>query len=339
MQNKYIARWLFLCCFMVFLIIIVGGFTRLTDSGLSITQWKPITGIIPPFSSSQWQEAFEKYQESPEYKEYNYDMSISDFKFIFLVEFIHRFIARLIALIYLIPLIYCYFRYHIEQNDKKIYLLILSLFGLEGFIGWYMVKSGLVNIPHVSHFRLALHLMLAVLIYTLLFWQLMKNSFDILLIDRKKNLRSLQRLCFFTVILLFGQVFVGALVAGLDAGKVYNTFPLMGHSMVPPEVNLLNCTVHDLYDPIFLQFIHRCYAYILSFIIIILVISCINVGNKKLSKIAYFLMFAIILQFALGIITILYNVPLVVALLHQACSIFLLSCILWCYFVLTRSYL
>ena len=164
-EDYYFTVWLVVCCCMVALMVFIGGLTRLTNSGLSIVEWKPISGVIPPITDSEWAEEFAKYKTSPEYLKLNSHMVVGEFKFIFWLEFIHRFIARLTGLIYFLPLLYFYIKGKINVKSGGVYLLTLMLFAMQGFIGWYMVKSGLVNMPHVSHFRLAAHLIIAFFIY------------------------------------------------------------------------------------------------------------------------------------------------------------------------------
>lgn len=248
-DTRVITKWLLLTCIMVIAMIIVGGITRLTGSGLSIVEWRPVTGILPPFSYDAWQDEFAKYQLCPEYNAVNYGMTLSEFKFIYLLEFIHRLLGRATGLIYILPLIYFYFKGIIKNRDILSYIIILLLFCVQGFMGWYMVKSGLVNHPSVSHFRLAFHLIIAVIIYYLLFYKLVKNYCDILLISSQTNLKLPLILCIASLAMIYVQIFLGALVAGLDAGLIYNSFPLMGGNFIPTEIKDNFLSFKNLYDP------------------------------------------------------------------------------------------
>ncbi|KAJ6645058.1 Heme A synthase, partial [Pseudolycoriella hygida] len=334
MQILIIKRWLIVCCCMVVVMIFLGGVTRLTDSGLSIVEWKPVTGIIPPFNNSSWQSEFVKYQNFPEYQQRNIDMSLSEFKFIFWLEFIHRLAGRITGLLYLIPLLYFFIKGKINRSSVFVYLTILILFFVQGFIGWYMVKSGLILHPYVSHFRLGCHLIIAVIIYNLLFCQLMLGSFDILLISHGLKLSSQKFFCLLSLILIYMQILLGALVAGLDGGLVYNSFPLMGNNFIPKEVTFDSLNIQSFNDPVFVQFIHRIGAYMVSISIILLGNSLVKLAHPKLKRVACAILLVLGLQILSGIIVVLYSVPISIALLHQIFAIILLSCISWCYFLL-----
>ncbi len=331
-RKLLIKRWLFSCCFMVILMILLGGITRLTDSGLSIVEWKPITGIIPPLSTASWQEEFAKYQNFPEYHYRN--VTMAEFKCIFWLEFIHRFAGRLTGLIYLLPLIYFLINKQLDKKAIFTYFIVLLLFFAQGFMGWYMVQSGLNLHPYVSHFRLSGHLIIAVIIYNLLFYQLMKNSFDILPVAEVK-FTTLKIFCLVSLLSLYIQIMLGGLVAGLDAGLVYNSFPLMGNNFIPEEVMSENFNIQSFNDPAIVQFFHRMGAYIVCASTLLLVISLIKSGHARLQKVAYSIIVLLILQMLAGIITVLYSVPTLVALMHQILAVMLLSSLSWCYFLLS----
>lgn len=338
MLQISIKYWLVTICLMVIMMIFLGGLTRLTGSGLSIVEWQPVSGIIPPINNGDWQEEFGKYRQSPEYQKKNNNMTITEFKFIFLLEFIHRLAGRITGLIYLLPLVYFAINRKITTKSYPIYIVILLLFILQGGMGWYMVKSGLISRPYVSHFRLACHLIIAVAIYNLLFNQLMNDNFDILLINRQKNLNYPRFFCLLSIIMIYLQIFLGGLVAGLDAGLVYNNFPLMGDSFVPREITSCELLSLDiLNDPVFVQFIHRIGAYNLSIIIMLLAASLIKLNHPKLNKLTIYIIGTLILQILLGIFTILYSVPIIFALLHQFMAIMLLSSVLWGYFLIKSA--
>ncbi len=337
MSQILVKRWLAACCCMVVFMIFWGGFTRLTDAGLSIVEWKPVSGVVPPLNTVEWQDEFSKYQQSVEYKQKNTNITLSEFKFIFWIEFIHRFAGRVVGLLYLIPLLYFLVTKQIASKSLPVYLGILLLFAVQGFMGWYMVKSGLILQPYVSHFRLAGHLIIAIIIYNLLFYQLMKNSFDILLNEQTISLNLAKLCCLVTISIVYIQIFLGGLVAGLDAGQVYNSFPLMGNNFIPEELAFKLLTIDSLSDPVIVQFFHRMGAYMLCVSAGFLVVSLIKTKHPKLNKVAYYIVGVLLLQMLAGIVTILYSVPVLIALLHQICAIILLSCILWSYFLLKSA--
>lgn len=336
-QKSLIIRWLFISCIMVIAMIIIGGITRLTGSGLSIVEWRPITGILLPFSFEGWQAEFVKYKAFPEYNSVNYGMTLSEFKFIYLLEFTHRLFGRITSIIYILPLVYFYFKGIIKNRDMLPYIIALLLFCVQGFMGWYMVKSGLLNNPSVSHFRLAFHLIIAVIIYHILFYQLIKNRCDILLIPAQINLKLPLIFSGIAITVIYVQIFLGALVAGLDAGLIYNSFPLMGDSFVPMEIKDNFFNLVNLHDPVFIQFIHRLGGYIVFMVVMALAICLLKIKHPKLNKIAYFLMIALLVQISTGIITLLYSVPIIIASTHQFFAIVLLSALIWCYFLIKNS--
>ena len=336
-HNKIISVWLCTMCFFIVLMIFIGGFTRLTEAGLSITEWNPVSGILPPLNENSWNIEFGKYKNSPEYKNINFGMSLDEFKSIYLIEFIHRIAGRITGLLYIIPLLIFLLKGYIKPNEVGIYCIGLMLFLSQGVMGWYMVKSGLVFDPHVSHYRLAAHLLLAVLLYTLFFWQFMKSKLDIVLFPAAVDVSLEKALCKFAIIVLLLQIVLGAFVAGLDAGLVYNQFPLMGEGFVPNEIKISTLSLSSFSDPVFVQFAHRMTAYLLSVIIVIFCIKGWKIGNKKLSLVLGYIFVALVIQVLLGIVTLVYNVPIELALLHQLGAVLLLSCLIWAYFLLKYS--
>lgn len=336
-RNKFVSIWLFAMCIAVIFMIFIGGLTRLTDSGLSITEWNPVTGILPPLDSQSWKTEFGKYQQSPEYIKYNSGMSLDEFKPIYFLEFYHRIAGRLTALLYLIPLIFFITTGKINKDDLGIYVLALILLACQGVMGWYMVKSGLISDPHVSHYRLAAHLLFAVFLYTILFWQLMKNLFDPLLLPGDTSVTLQKFWCFVSIALLLAQIVFGAFVAGLDAGLVYNSFPLMGDSFIPHEVLELTFSTYSFSEPVFIQFIHRILAYILFIVITIFCFFSLKLKNNKYSISIFYVTIALCIQMLAGILTVIYMAPIPVALFHQFGAVFLLSCLLWSCFLLMSS--
>ena len=251
------SNWLILMFFLVSSMIVVGGLTRLTDSGLSITDWEFFRGFFPPLNNETWNAYFDSYKKIPEYKLQNYSMNLNEFKVIFWWEWAHRIFGRIIGLAFLIPLIF----FSIKVGFKKLINLhlIFVLICFQGFLGWYMVKSGLVNNIDVSHFRLSFHLLFAFIILSLIFW----NYLD--LIHFKENDRKLKNfLPEIFMILIFLQIVFGAFVSGMDAGKIYNTWPLMGNSYFPDDNKIINLFEFSaLSDASLVQYLHRNIAYLI----------------------------------------------------------------------------
>ena len=257
--NNQLSIWLILMFFFVSVMIIVGGLTRLTDSGLSITKWQLFTGFLPPLNESDWLVYFNLYKEIPEFKLQNFDMTIQEFKVIFWWEWAHRFLGRLVGISFLFPLIYFSFKLKISKLVNL--YLIFFLICFQGFIGWYMVSSGLVERTDVSHFRLSLHLFIAFLILSLIFW-------NYLIVNVKKSFSTKinSSLIFIFLILIFTQIIMGAFVSGMDAGKIYNTWPFMGNTYFPNDNDLNNLFKLSAFsDPSLVQFIHRNLAYLICF--------------------------------------------------------------------------
>ena len=318
--DKYLYYWLIVMFILVSSIIIVGGLTRLTDSGLSITQWELIKGFIPPLSKSEWDNYFSLYKQIPEYKLQNFDMTINEFKIIFWWEWAHRFLGRIIGLFFFIPLIYFSYKKGISQT-KSLFLIFL-LICFQGFLGWFMVASGLVDRVDVSHFRLSLHLTTAFIILSLILWNILKykkyNFTDNQII--KYNLPSI---FLFTIFL---QIIFGAFVSGMDAGKIYNTWPLMGNNYFPNDnifLNLFNIKVFS--DPSLVQFIHRNLAYLILIIFLLILYFVIKDKLFKFYKIMKSLGIILFIQIFLGIITILSGAQMILASMHQISSIILIS--------------
>ena len=270
--NIYISYWLLLITFLVALMIFVGGLTRLTDSGLSITRWDLISGILPPLSLNDWEISFSLYKQIPEYKLLNSSMTLKQFKTIYWWEYIHRLLGRFVGLTYLIPLLFFTFKKVIKKNSLISLYLILFLIFFQGFIGWYMVKSGLTEGIDVSHYRLSLHLTLAFIIYILLLWNYLKYKNQQIFIHNKKMPLYLPILFIFCILV---QICVGGFVSGLDAGKLYQTWPLMNQSYFPDDTNIKDLFSMEAFKtPSIVQFIHRNIAYFIillfSFITIII---------------------------------------------------------------------
>ena len=317
--RNFISKWLLLMFFLISGMILVGGLTRLTDSGLSITEWEFFKGFLPPLNSNSWNFYFEAYKQIPEYKLQNYTMTLDEFKVIFWWEWAHRFFGRVIGIFYLIPLVF--FSIKIGFKNMMNFHFIFLLICFQGFMGWYMVQSGLVNNVDVSHFRLSIHLLFAFIILSLILW-----NYFILNHDEKYEKNLINYLPEILLFLIFLQIVIGAFVSGMDAGKIYNSWPLMGNSYFPDDNNLLNLfKISAFSDPSLVQFIHRNLAYLITFIYLILIVLVYKKKIYKLFKAINILGLIILLQIILGILTVLTGAGIIVASLHQFSSILLIS--------------
>lgn len=322
--NIYISCWLLLITFLVALMIIVGGLTRLTDSGLSITRWDLISGILPPLSLNEWEKSFSLYKQIPEYKLLNSSMTLVQFKTIYWWEYIHRLLGRFVGLFYFIPLFYFTYKKIIKKNSLISLYLILFLIIFQGFIGWYMVKSGLVEGTNVSHYRLALHLTLAFIIFILLLWNYLKYRNQLNFIHNKKLPSYLLILFIFCILV---QICMGAFVSGLDAGQIYQSWPLMNRSYFPDDSNLKDLFSLKAFEtPSIVQFIHRNIAYfiILLFSFIVTIIYK-NEDFIYLRNTALLVFIFLFLQTFFGILTVLSGTQIILASMHQIGSILLVT--------------
>ena len=318
-QNKFIQIWLISIIFLLTFMIIVGGLTRLTDSGLSITEWELFKGFLPPLSQNDWLNYFELYKNIPEYTEQNYNMSLSEFKIIFWWEWAHRFLGRLIGIVFLIPLIYLFFKH--DFNFVKKYLLIFLLICFQGFLGWYMVSSGLVDRVDVSHYRLSIHLFVAFVILSLVIWEFLLN---INLKKIKINFKTYLPEIF--LFLLFIQLILGAFVSGMDAGKIYNNWPLMGQNYYPDDSYFSDLFKLNAFDnPSIVQFIHRNMAYVILIFYLFVVFKFSKIKVKYINNIIYIIGIILFLQIFLGILTLLSGANIFYSSLHQINTIFLFS--------------
>ena len=317
-SNYQLKIWMVSLLVMIMLIILVGGLTRLTDSGLSITSWELFIGSLPPLTNNKWLEYFDLYKTIPEYKEQNFNMTLGEFKIIFWWEWAHRQLGRLICLTVLLPMIYFTFKNGLWI--LKEYSIIFFLVCFQGFIGWYMVSSGLVERVDVSHYRLSLHLVTAFIILSIVFWKFLKlTNLKINEITFKLNLIK------FFLFLLYLQLVIGAFVSGMDAGKVYNTWPLMGTSYFPDDsrfVEFFNISLFD--NPSIVQFIHRNLAYLICFIYLYILYEVLKNGNSRLKFPILIIGGTLLFQIFLGILTILSGVKIFYASLHQINSILII---------------
>tara|TARA_Y100000590_G_scaffold288623_1_gene324973 strand:+ start:2420 stop:3451 length:1032 start_codon:yes stop_codon:yes gene_type:complete len=329
--KNYISIWLILMFFIISLMIVVGGLTRLTDSGLSITQWELFSGLLPPLNDSSWNHYFNLYKKIPEYKLQNFSMSIDEFKVIFWWEWIHRFLGRLVGLSFLIPLLF----FSLKIGFKKLFnlYLIFALICFQGVLGWYMVSSGLVDRVDVSHFRLSVHLLVAFLILSLILWNYLKLK-NTIIINQKLG----YSIPLIFLILLFLQISTGAFVSGMDAGQIYNSWPLMGSSYFPDDNKFINLfSLEAFSDPSLVQFMHRNLAY---FILLFYLLILIKVYKNNLNNFFYavnLLGILLIIQILLGIMTLIYGAQILLASMHQTSSIFLVSSSVYLIFLNSNS--
>ena len=328
--NNQLSIWLITMFWIVSIMIVVGGLTRLTDSGLSITEWQLFSGFFPPLNQNDWVLYFNLYKEIPEFKLQNFNMSMQEFKIIFWWEWAHRFLGRLIGIGFLIPLIYFSIKIKISNLINLYFIFILICF--QGFIGWYMVSSGLVDRVDVSHFRLSVHLIIAFLILSLIFWNYLKIKVSNNILNKINPL-----LPFFFLILIFLQIIFGAFVSGMDAGKIYNSWPLMGNTYFPNDNSLNNLfKLSALSEPSLVQFIHRNLAYIIGIFYLYIFYKIYKNKFYDLYKSVNILGFFIVLQIILGIFTILYGAQIYISSMHQLSSIFLVSSCVYFFYLNTK---
>ncbi len=323
-DNKAVLYWLLTGCFLIFVMVVVGGITRLTHSGLSITNYKLISGTIPPMNEVEWQAAFDLYKQYPEYQKLNTHFTLEDFKDIYFWEWIHRVIGRCIGLVFLLPFLYFLLKKQLSKSTLKKCLILLTLGAFQGFLGWYMVKSGLVDNPDVSHYRLAAHLTTAFITFAYTFWV----ALDVRFPSKKEVNIPFRNLVRFGLGLLLLQIVYGAFVAGLDAGWIHNHWPMMS------EGKFMHETVYIEQTPLYknfiegksgVQFVHRCLAYVVVGIIVIIWLKSKALSlTEHQAKGIKALLILVVLQFVLGVFTILLHVPVWLGVAHQVGAFFLL---------------
>ncbi len=334
--TRPVIIWLLCGCFMIFCMVVIGGITRLTGSGLSITEWKPIMGTLPPLNEADWQIAFQKYKEIPQFQKINYDFNLSDFKSIFWWEYIHRLFGRLIGIVFIVPFIWFFAKGRFEKSTLRKVLFLFLLGGLQGFLGWFMVKSGLAERTSVSHIRLAIHLITAFITFGFTLY------FALELADKSKpmyssRLNKLVKTLFFFVII---QIIYGAFVAGMHAGKIYNTFPLMNGKLIPDGVvNMSPAWLNFFENQGTVQFMHRTFAYLIVLLTITLFVlaSKVQVDSKQ-SLAIRILLVAVSVQFLLGVFTLLTGVNFLLAIIHQAAAFFLFSAMVYLVFIFRKTH-
>lgn len=330
--RKPIAIWLLLCCTIIFGMVVLGGVTRLTGSGLSMVKWEPLVGTIPPLTQAAWEQVFEQYQQFPEYRFKNFRMSLEEFKTIFWFEYAHRLLGRLIGLFFLLPLLYFSLKRMIERPLLPKLVVMFLLGGLQGLLGWYMVKSGLIDQPHVSQYRLTAHLGLAFIIYGYLLWVALDLLFPTTSpAAANDKLRGLRNFSFLVTALVFITALAGGFVAGLKAGFVYNTFPLMGGHWIPEEIWGLSPFWRNLFEDIpTVQFDHRLLATLLFLLILSFWWQATKFALPARTRWGlHGLLAIVVIQVTLGIATLLLYVPVSLAASHQAGALALFTAALF----------
>ena len=323
-DRRAVRIWLYVVAAIVFALVLVGGATRLTESGLSITEWKPIHGIVPPLSDAEWQEEFTLYQQIPQYRELNQGMELSGFKTIYWWEWAHRFLARMVGFAFALPLLWFWLRGRIPAGLKPKLVGILALGGLQGAIGWWMVASGLVARTEVSQYRLAVHLTMACLIYTATLWVargLAPHSPDAPPSEKSGTAAKI------ILALALLQIYLGGLVAGLDAGLSFNTWPLMDGSLVPQGLLVMQPAWRNFFENVMtVQFMHRMGAYLLLAVVAMHAFASLRQAPRSTHARRATVMLALVLvQAGLGIATLLWAVPIDLALMHQAGALIVLG--------------
>ncbi len=327
LRNRAVAIWLLVCCALVFAMVVLGGVTRLTGSGLSIVEWRPIIGVVPPLSDADWAQKFEMYQRTPEFHNVNAHMDVDDFKGIFWLEYLHRALGHFVAVAFALPFLVFAVRKYIALKKWPKYVLMFVLGGLQALLGWYMVKSGLVDVPHVSQYRLTAHLVAAFLVYAYMFWEAMSLLFPGSGDGRHPWFtRSVA-----ITSLISATIISGGFVAGLKAGKIYNTFPMMGDNWLPPGLWVLDPPWRNLFNnATTAQFDHRVLAMTTFLLIVVFWIRARNVDFPDRARRATTAVLHIaVLQVVLGVSTLLLAVPVALAASHQAVAMLLFTAALF----------
>ena len=326
-KEKSVIYWLLTGCLLLFIMVTVGGITRLTNSGLSMTDWHLVTDTFPPLSEAKWQETFNEYKQFPEYQKINIhnDFTLSDYKFIYFWEWFHRFIGRIIGLVFVIPFVYFLIKKKIDYPTLKKCFVLLGMGAFQGFLGWFMVKSGLIDNPDVSHFRLSLHLTFAFITFAYTLWV----ALDLIYPDKREVIIPLKKLARITLVILLIQIIYGGFVAGLNAGLLHNHWPLMSDGQLFHDSIILekeSWLTRFTEGKSGVQFVHRTLAYVVVGFILFLYFKSkkytLSTAQQNGLKALVFIVF---LQFSLGIFTLLYSVPLWLGLTHQIMAFILLA--------------
>ncbi len=326
-NNKPAIIWLLSGCLLLFIMVVVGGITRLTNSGLSMTDWHLVTDTFPPLTEAKWEQTFEQYKQFPEYQKINIhnDFTLSDYKFIYFWEWFHRFIGRIIGLVFLLPFIYFLLKKRLSKETIKKCIVLLGMGAFQGFLGWFMVRSGLIDNPDVSHFRLSLHLTFAFITFAYTLWV----ALDLIYPDKKEIIIPLRKMARIALVLLLVQIIYGGFVAGLNAGLIHNHWPLMSdgqfiHDSVFIEQKSLFLNLIEGKSGV--QFVHRTLAYFVVGMIVLLYFKSKKYALTSQQKNGTnALLVVVFIQFTLGVFTLLYSVPLWLGLTHQIVAFFLLT--------------
>ena len=326
-ENKSVIIWLLSGCILLFIMVVVGGITRLTNSGLSMTDWHLVTDTFPPLSEEKWTEAFEEYKKFPEYQKINIhnDFTLSDYKFIYFWEWFHRFIGRIIGLVFIFPFIYFLIRKRLSSDTLKKCFILLGMGAFQGFLGWFMVRSGLIDNPDVSHYRLALHLTFAFITFAYTLWV----ALDLIYPNKVQAIVPLRKLARISLVFLVIQIIYGGFVAGLNAGLIHNYWPLMSdgqflHDSIILEKDSWFLRLTEGKSGV--QFVHRTMAYIVVGLMFLLFYKSkkYNLTNPQKNGLNA-MVIIVLLQFTLGVFTLLYGVPIWLGLAHQVVAFFLLT--------------
>ena len=327
-KSRAVMRWLIIFSGVVAFLIVFGAFVRLTRSGLSITEWNPVSGSVPPIGEQAWQEEFAKYQQTPEFKQINFNMTLEEYQYIFYIEWIHRFIARLAGIVYAIPVFYFLFTRKIPLKEFGIYFVMGLLFIAQAFAGWIMVASGLVDRPSVSHFNLTVHLLLAFTLLGLSLWTLLGHKYGSPNKSTITKWPTASRLALISFILLIIQITYGGMTAGLKAGHVSDSWPLMFGKLIPP--NLFSSLINIFESPQTIVFIHRWFAFAVFISMIALYLAARKQDNLvEIRNGLNWLLGLVAFQILLGIITVLLHVQIVIALAHQAGALALFALMIY----------
>lgn len=326
-RKDPITAWLLLVASLTFFMVVLGGYVRLSRAGLSIVEWNVITGIVPPLSETAWQEEFAKYQQTPEYQLVNKGMSLDEYKEIFLIEWFHRLVGRIAGLLVVVPLIVYGVRGIIPWRESWRYWLIAALFGVQGLIGWLMVASGLIDRPAVSHLRLTIHLLTALTLFAITLWMAFNRIYAGESIRRPVS-PTLTRLAWTLLVVLVVQIAYGGLVAGLKAGHVSDTWPLMFGYLVPPKLlSVMEPWWVNLFEtPLTVHFIHRWFAFVVAAVVVMLAIAVRRQGyDHEVVTSTNLLIALVVVQITLGISVVIFGVPKWLAIAHQGTAVLLLG--------------
>jgi len=327
-HHRAVMNWLFIFAFIVAFLVVFGGFVRLTRSGLSIVEWNPISGTIPPIGEQAWQDEFAKYQQTPEFQQINSNMTLEEYQYIFYIEWIHRFIARLAGLVYAIPVFYFLLKKNIPFKEFGIYFVMGLLFIAQAFAGWIMVASGLGDRPSVSHFNLTVHLLLALALLGLSLWTALGHKYGFSNAGKNTKWSTPSKLALVSFILLIIQITYGGMTAGLKAGHVSDTWPLMFGKLIPP--NLFSSFINIFETPQTIVFIHRWFAFAVLVAITALYFSARKESRSiEIQNVLNWLLGLVVFQIILGILTVLLHVQIAIALAHQAGALALFALMIY----------